>query len=235
MNRWIQVFGMLALMGCTATRELAESNNDTALTGDEDAQKTPELAAACAAIEATFADDSPSMPTASSENRSDFYQVYCEDPSWYAPIADQMPTVYCAQIQKQVPAYCLQVGIPLLKCVTEKETTVVSEDCADVWLGPDCDPTTKRILPEFPASAPDGLNAICVGGLIGGTPSGLEIILPRENDETCSDGHRYHVTCAVGSDCAMNCDCWLDSVKVSTVHAPFMGNNAALAACGWKP
>jgi hypothetical protein len=223
---------MLALMGCTATRELAESNSDTALAEDEAAQKSQELAAACATIEATFRPDSP--PNEDEVNRSYFYQAYCEDTTLDAQLAAQMPSVYCSELKRQVPDYCLQFGIPLLECVANKDTTIVAEDCADVWLGQDCDPTAKQLEPEYPLAAPDGLIATCVGGQIAGTPSGFEVILPGTG-ESCADGHHYQVTCSIDLSCTMLCDCRLDSKLISTAHAPRIGHNAALAACGWKP
>lgn len=174
-------------------------------------------------------------PSTADSNRYFFYQAYCAA----APVRTwEMSNLdYCAALDRQVAEFCRDSAVPLLECVTQIDTNIVAEDCADVWLGARCDPTQPSIV----LGAPSGIAESCKGlGISNGPPelNVLSVALPAlDNDEVCSDGHRYVGTCEVSPDCTMTCDCSVDSQLVRTVNANVVNYRYpypdVLAACGW--
>jgi hypothetical protein len=207
-----------------------DADNDTN-GSDTDADA---IARACEVLGASY--KTPVPPYGVYGNRSAFYDSYCGPDPVREDYGGNIS--YCTSLEQRVSASCRARAVPLLTCVAEKETNVVSEDCADVWLGEECDPTVMN--PKHVPS-PGGLWETCEGTYQVNWDAQdwnqVLLRLPGESNLRCVDGHQYMVDCFVQGDCTMTCDCVVDSRLLKTVDHVELDTlgNSALIACGWTP
>jgi hypothetical protein len=241
----------LLLLGCTEVRELARLS-------DADAQSAARLAA-CEGLSTTTAavwadlysaatdvvvldprlDWTPQQQQTAAVNlvRQSYVDAYCEGSDTAMPQVSSVD--YCRLGQHRVTAECIGPAAPLLRCVTALEVTDARVACADVWLGTDCDPLKPYEAVPLPVG---GLIDTCAGGDVAwvgeyvGNVYSYGLPEPGATD-SCTDGHTYAASCAVQSDCTMQCDCILDLTKLNTTTATEVNYGdprfAAMLACGW--
>lgn len=240
MTKWMTVVVLVAVCGCTLSREMAEATADDNLTDENAAGAGGEAPIDALAIGGSVSTGEPEEVSVVDpltqacndlnqlfENFQDVTQVftyydeaYCRSPANLPPM--ELPTgeygsyMLCQMLDNQASEECRANAVPLIECIAETNTEDPATDCADVWLGEACNPVPESVSEPL---SEDGLAMKCLPvGIAQGSEyepriDTFVVDAPALETNRCADGHRYVVSCDVMSDCAMSCSCLVDGTE----------------------
>ena len=138
-------------------------------------------------------------------------------------------------LTRKEPFGCRRNSAPLFDCFAQKLPANPQTECADVWLGPDCDPTDA---PHNSVEVPrPGALANCKGfGTVDDAPHMLgDPYKYGVSYGRCPDGHAYDAICTLRDACDLDCTCTVDGTTTSTPTVSGARNVVAdlVGACGW--